>query len=64
MVLCVVEEITKASGQASAVQADLSNPEAVASLVQQAVEGFGGLDVIVNNASISASITGESDTPR
>ena len=43
--MTVVEEITKADGQASAVQADLSNPEASASLVQQAVESYGGLDI-------------------
>ena len=48
--MAVVEEISKAGGQARAVHADLSDPEASASLVQQAVEGFGGLDVIVNNA--------------
>ena len=50
--MAVVEEISKAGGQARAVHADLSDPEASASLVQQAVEGFGGLDVIVNNAGI------------
>ena len=50
--MTVVEEITKAGGQAHAVQADLSNPEASALLVQRAAEVFGGLDVIVNNAGI------------
>ena len=48
--VAVVDEITKVGGQAHAVQAELSNVEACTALVQQAVEVYGGLNAIVNNA--------------
>jgi len=39
------------SGHA-AVQADLADPEAVRTMVGQAIEALGGLDVLVNNAGV------------
>ncbi|HEY1346256.1 MAG TPA: SDR family NAD(P)-dependent oxidoreductase, partial [Streptosporangiaceae bacterium] len=39
------------SGHA-AVQADLADPEAVRTMVSQAIEALGGLDVLVNNAGV------------
>src|SRR5215510_13684406 len=46
----VVAEIRAAGGQASVVQADVSRDADVARLVQSAIDTFGGLHVIVNNA--------------
>lgn len=48
----VVEEIESKGGKATAVQADISIPEQVASLFDQAEKIFGGVDILVNNAGI------------
>jgi 3-oxoacyl-[acyl-carrier protein] reductase len=48
----VVEEIEAAGGKAIAVQADVSVPEQVGTLFDQAEEAFGGVDVVINNAGI------------
>lgn len=47
----VVKEITEAGGRAVAVQADITDPESRANLFQAATDEFGGLDVLVLNAS-------------
>jgi NAD(P)-dependent dehydrogenase (short-subunit alcohol dehydrogenase family) len=47
----VVKEIEAAGGRAIAVQADMTSPEDVRDLFAQAVEAFGGVDVLVLNAS-------------
>lgn len=46
----VVAEIEAAGGKAVAVQADLNTQEGVDKLVGAAVDNFGGVDVLVNNA--------------
>src|ERR1700761_7671697 len=46
----VVEEITKSGGTAMAFAADLRSAEAPAALVQAAVQAYGKIDSIVNNA--------------
>ncbi|HEY3239648.1 MAG TPA: SDR family oxidoreductase [Acidimicrobiia bacterium] len=48
----VVDEITAAGGAAVANTDDISTWAGAERLVQQAVEVFGGLDVVVNNAGI------------
>jgi len=48
--LAVVEEIRAADGEALFVRADVSQEEEVNNLVGQAVEAFGRLDILVNNA--------------
>ena len=48
----VVEEIVGMGGEAVANGDDISDFEGAARLVQQAVDSFGGLDVVVNNAGI------------
>jgi 3-oxoacyl-[acyl-carrier protein] reductase len=45
-----VDEIRSAGGRAIAVQADIADEAAVASLFDHAVEEFGGVDVVVNSA--------------
>jgi NAD(P)-dependent dehydrogenase (short-subunit alcohol dehydrogenase family) len=46
----VVEEIVGVGGEAIANGADVADWDACGALVQQAIDSFGGLDVVVNNA--------------
>ena len=48
----VVDEITAAGGQAIANGASVTDPVAVAAMVQQAVDAWGRVDILVNNAGI------------
>ncbi len=47
----VAENIRQAGGKAIAVAAHTGDEEAIANLVQKAVEAFGGVDIAVNNAA-------------
>jgi citronellol/citronellal dehydrogenase len=55
-------EIEAAGGRALAVAVDIRDETAVARAVGAAVERFGGIDVLVNNAS-AISLTGTAATP-
>ncbi|MEE9195972.1 MAG: SDR family oxidoreductase [Alphaproteobacteria bacterium] len=46
----IVEEIRNAGGTAVAVTADVSKGDEMAKIIAAAVDEFGGLDVVVNNA--------------
>jgi NAD(P)-dependent dehydrogenase (short-subunit alcohol dehydrogenase family) len=48
----VVDEITAAGGEAVVSGANVADWEQAAGLIQTAVDSFGGLDVLVNNAGI------------
>ena len=58
----VGKEVEAAGGKALAVQLDVRDADAVAAAVQQAVKAFGGIDILVNNAS-AISLTGTLETP-
>lgn len=45
------EAVEKAGGRALPVAMDVREEESVATAIQQAIEHFGGLDILVNNAS-------------
>jgi NAD(P)-dependent dehydrogenase (short-subunit alcohol dehydrogenase family) len=47
----IVDSINANGGEAIAVGADLTDPESVAAMFAQAQEAFGGLDILVMNAS-------------
>jgi 3-oxoacyl-[acyl-carrier protein] reductase len=49
----VVSEIEAAGGSALAIQADVSNPDAVASMFRSVAEEIGPVSVLVNNAGIT-----------
>jgi len=53
----LVNEISEAGGEAIAVQADVSDPEQAQSLIDQAMEKFNRVDVLVNNAGINIDRT-------
>lgn len=48
-----VEEITSTRGSALARQVDVADPRAVDAMVADAVQNFGQLDVLVNNAGVN-----------
>jgi NAD(P)-dependent dehydrogenase (short-subunit alcohol dehydrogenase family) len=48
----LVDEIRASGGEAVAIGADLADAEAVRRLASEAEAAFGGIDVLVNNASI------------
>jgi NADP-dependent 3-hydroxy acid dehydrogenase YdfG len=48
----LVEDIVAAGGEALAVQTDVTNRAEVANLVDTAVQVFGRIDVLINNAGI------------
>lgn len=56
------EEIDKAGGQALAVKVDIRFEEQVQEAVDKAVARFGGIDVLINNAS-AISVTDTLNTP-
>jgi len=55
-------EIESAGGQCLPVQCDIRDEAQIASAVASAVERFGGIDILVNNAS-AISLTGTMETP-
>ena len=58
----VAEEIVQAGGQALALQLDVRDDEAILDAVQKGAEHFGGIDILVNNAS-AIHITPTLQTP-
>jgi citronellol/citronellal dehydrogenase len=58
----VAEEVLQAGGQALAIQLDVRDEQAIQAAVAQTVAQFGGIDVLVNNAS-AISLSGTLDTP-
>jgi citronellol/citronellal dehydrogenase len=61
-VFTAAEEIEKAGGKALACVVDIRFEEQVADAVQKTVAKFGGIDILVNNAS-AISLTGTLETP-
>src|SRR5512140_146533 len=57
----VAEEVVVAGGQALAIQLDVRDEDALHAAVEQAAAHFGGIDVLVNNAS-AISLTPTLDT--
>jgi citronellol/citronellal dehydrogenase len=58
----VADEVMQAGGQALAIQLDVRDEQAIQAAVAQTVERFGGIDVLVNNAS-AISLSGTLETP-
>jgi citronellol/citronellal dehydrogenase len=58
----VAAEVEQAGGRALPLQVDIREEEAVFAAVKQSVETFGGIDILVNNAS-AISLTGTLQTP-
>ncbi len=64
-IFSAAEEVEAAGGKALAVQCDIRFEEQVQHAVQQAAEKFGGIDILINNASaISLTPTEQTETKR
>ncbi|KAI9103077.1 hypothetical protein DFS34DRAFT_607381 [Phlyctochytrium arcticum] len=57
----VAKEIESLGGKALALQCDIRNDEEVAKAIKATVDFFGGIDVVINNAS-AISLTGTEET--
>ena len=55
-------EVEEAGGKALAMQVDIRDENAVAAAAKQCAEHFGGIDILVNNAS-AISLSGTLETP-
>jgi citronellol/citronellal dehydrogenase len=60
-IFTAAEEMTAAGGRALPVKCDIRDEEQIAAAVQAGVDEFGGIDVVVNNAS-ALGMTGLLDT--
>jgi len=58
----VAEEIVKAGGKSLAIQLDVRDEDAIREAMKRTAETFGGLDILVNNAS-AISLTPTMETP-
>src|SRR6185312_5167600 len=61
-IFTAAEEIERAGGKALPYQTDIRDEDQVMRAVEAAVERFGGIDILVNNAS-AISLTGTLETP-
>jgi citronellol/citronellal dehydrogenase len=61
-IFSAAREIDAAGGQALPLQCDIRDEASVHDAVEQTVERFGGIDILVNNAS-AISLTGTASTP-
>ena len=61
-ILTVADEVERAGGRALAIQLDVRDEQAIQAAVRQAADTFGGIDVLVNNAS-AISLTPTLETP-
>ena len=51
----IAEQVRSAGRKSKAIQADVSEPDQVARLVEGSVEALGGIDILVNNAGIAGT---------
>ena len=61
-IFTAADDIRAAGGEALPIEVDVRDDAQVEDAVQQAVEAYGGIDVLVNNAS-TISLTGTLETP-
>lgn len=52
----VADHLTAAGRQALAVTVDVTDPDSVTAMVASAIEAFGGVDILVNNAAIMTDL--------
>ncbi len=63
-IFSAAQEIEQAGGKALAVQCDIRFEDQIKNAVDKAVETFGGIDILVNNASAITLTPAEQTTPK
>jgi len=63
-IFSAAEEIEQAGGKALAVQCDIRFEDQIKNAVDKAVETFGGIDILINNASAISLSSAEQTTPK
>lgn len=64
-IFSVADEIESTGGKALPVQVDIRKEEQIESAIQQAIDEFGGIDILINNASaIQLGTTEQTDAKR
>jgi citronellol/citronellal dehydrogenase len=63
-IFTVANEVVQAGGQALPIQLDVRDEQAIQAAVAQTVERFGGIDVLVNNASAISMASTLETTPK
>ncbi|PEQ11309.1 short-chain dehydrogenase [Novosphingobium sp. PC22D] len=53
----VAEEINKSGGKAAAVEVDVASEDSTKAMGAAAIEAFGGIDILVNNAALMVDIS-------
>lgn len=55
----VADEITASDGQAIAIRVDIGDSQSTQSMVEQTVQAYGGVDILVNNAALMVELGSE-----
>lgn len=63
-IFSTADDVEKAGGQALAVQCDIRFEDQIANVVNQAIAKFGGIDIVVNNASAISLTPTEQTEPK
>ncbi len=63
-IFSAAQEIEEAGGKALAVQCDIRFEDQIKNAVDKAIEAFGGIDILINNASAIALTPAEQTTPK
>jgi citronellol/citronellal dehydrogenase len=63
-IFSAAEEVEKAGGKALAVQCDIRFEDQIQQVVDKAIEKFGGIDIVVNNASAISLTPTEQTEPK
>lgn len=63
-IFSAAQEIEQAGGKALAVQCDIRFEDQIKNAIDKAVEAFGGIDILINNASAIALTPAEQTTPK
>ena len=63
-IFSAAQEIESAGGKALAIQCDIRFEDQIQNAVDKAVETFGGIDILINNASAISLTSAEQTTPK